>query len=422
MEVINELYENIYILKKNINPSSSTIHQKPKKDLQQIIDFIESNIDLIPPHEVDKLRTWSVEFNKDEIKKCINTNLKQINYIIIKNCINNLRYFEQQWLLLDLNKAILDSNTSNLEDSKISIIQRMSSYNPGSPFDITSSDDVYELPNITNSTEVSTFDIEYNINPLVNDQEALTFGPLQKWTSGLNESIVKRYKNIGIGTISKKTKVKSIKPSIDLCIGKKFFIKINDNVRRYSLNGKNTYPFKGASVVLNEWSTFMSDSSNITYDLDIEPPKIESEYPIVKGGFLQLIEKLSESIKKHITKDIPLDLESFYNICIGTQTRIIIESIIYKLYSNYLDIKVSKKYEQEVRLCTYETVEELYLLIIKQIKPFLIQYLDNNTFMYAPDKRIASLMYTYELSIENVFKTKNVSINEKLILIKHIYK
>jgi hypothetical protein len=449
MDVLISLYDNINLFKKNLDqvaePAYLKTITKPKKDtsafdLIDILDPLTTYIkDILTKTkiskdlltcianiitDIDKLKISNgIELpgGKEQINTLLVPNKTETYYIMLKKSITHesVKYYEQQQLLKQFNDIIFECKVEQSSD-KLHDLQAMGSYAPIRPDDISPDDDIYDIT-VNKFKGSDTFNIEYNMAPLVNFNEAQKYGPILKWSSGLTEDLVKRYKNIGVGVISKDIKQvkqhkKAERPDPSTCVSKKFYVVQNGQLKKHILFGKNTLPFNGPTPAHQEYSRLYTEATVVDFDLDLEPPKAEKEYTLGKGSYLQVVESLTKAIKDLITSDIPLDVDGFLKVCTDTTTiKSTLDPLIYKLYSNY----IGQGHELEVKLCTYEAVYDLTNYISRRLADAITPYIDKSAFLQPPSKRIESLCLAYELGLDSLIKERKILINEKLILLKN---
>ena len=115
---MDELYENIITLNKNISVDTFSI-TKPKtssNDLSSIISFIDSlskNLDTLVMHiktendilllksisdKLDDFISKSQTYSRNELQQVIQPNLHEHCYLFIMNCAQNLKFYEKMTL------------------------------------------------------------------------------------------------------------------------------------------------------------------------------------------------------------------------------------------------------------------------------------------------------------------------------------
>ncbi len=450
---MDELYENIITLNKNISVDTFSI-TNPKtssSDLSTIISFIDSlskNLDTLVMHiktendillvksisdKLDDFISKSQTYSRNDLQQVIQPNLHEHCYLFIMNCAQNLKFYEKMALKKLVNNAIFDVNDSI--NNKLHPFQNMITYKPLSINNddeslLTSKNSMIYDVSVKNKkfNESETFMIEYNMGPLINFREVEKYGPITKWNNGISTDIIKRYKNIAVNSISNEwdNKLKSAPAKSDQCVSKLFFVKQNGSIRKYNTQGKDTKPFEGLSNVTSNYCDSICDltlNSNgvVSYNLELELPEGEGEHAIGKGSYLNIIDEVSSIIRKRITETIPLTFEDFMTVC--TDRLLIfpkIHSIFYNFYSNYLG-KSADKYQTELTLCVFESSNKLTNSMIKKTFASIQPYISANIFLEGPSQRIESLMYAYDIGMNSVLKDHKETIHENLILLKKLY-
>jgi hypothetical protein len=434
MDVILSLYENINVLNNTLE--APTTITRPKQRLQDILALIDTSTELYEiAHSQERLDTatlsacFTVEEILDSIRK-LNLPIKptkqeiidlavsgknDLYYIVLKNIIQQqgFSYFEQQELLQHLNNAILGSSEQVASD--LEPVQKLSNLAFTAAFDY-GGEPVYDISIAKDKFKKSeTYNIEYNISPLVHFREATKFGPLRNWTSGLSEDLIARYRTMAPGIISNKTKIRKLEvPKDDTCVSKQFFVHDNGYVRRYALFGKNTRPFQGGNPLLQEYSRIFTEI-NFPYNLELEPAKEENAYPMGKGSYLGIVEALTKAMKAKLEETCPLSAEDFYAMAQDlTMMQRVIEKIIYTVFSSYVN---NSNVDLDVKLCTYEVVEGQCYFISKKLEAAIRQYMDPNAFLEPPSRRIESLLRVYELGLDFILKDP-LEVPAKLIWLK----
>jgi hypothetical protein len=474
MNILKEIQENNILLIKNINillhDSNNELLKKyipkdipskvindPIQNLNEILKYItdiynlleyiyENNIEIDTldfDNIIDKLHNEElinknkiIENNniiKKQIPKILDTtfdfyndHVEELFYIILKNIINEMKYYDKVALLNLLNEHILNVQQIKISNT-IPAIQRML---PCAPMQF-STDDLKDSPiyDISNKkiNDDSTFFIEYNINKLLNPTD-----PNNTWNSGLNDSILDQYNNIGQELISKKHDIKKTeKCNTDTCISKTMYVKIRDNtVKKYNLYGKSTYPFGGITPIMHTYSNDLNKLilDQITYDPDPMPPITEPETTLDKLG---IYEKLYNDMKLLLSKseNLPLNYNEFLEQCSDQQKiKLQIEPVIYNIYDSYIKnylssikLKYRKIIESEIPLAVMESVNDISYHIHKKIIANLNKFILQNTFKTGESERKKILLIAYEEILNSVLKTIKFSVNEKLVLLKNNY-